>query len=54
MAGLSSVGVPALAIFTALVIAGVAIFLSGSNPLQAYSPLAAGAPGTGSCAARIR
>jgi len=45
LARLSTVGVPALAIFTALVIAGVAIFLSGSNPLQAYSALAAGAFG---------
>jgi simple sugar transport system permease protein len=45
VAGLSNVGVPALAIFTALVIAGIAILLSGSNPLQAYSALVAGAFG---------
>lgn len=36
---------PALAILTALVIAGIAIFLSGSNPMRAYVALAAGAFG---------
>lgn len=45
LARLSNVGVPALAILTALVIAGIAIFLSGSNPIQAYLALAAGAFG---------
>lgn len=45
LARLSTVGVPALAIFTALIIAGIAIFLSGSNPIQAYLALAAGAFG---------
>ncbi len=38
-------GVPLLAIFTALVVASVAILLAGSNPLKAYAALAAGAFG---------
>lgn len=42
---LSNVGVPILAIFTALVVASIGIFLSGSNPIQAYLALAAGAFG---------
>jgi general nucleoside transport system permease protein len=42
---LSNAGVPLLSIFTALVAAGIFIFLSGSNPIQAYLALAAGAFG---------
>lgn len=42
---LSTVGVPVLAIFTALVVASIAILLAGSNPFQAYLALAAGAFG---------
>jgi ABC-type uncharacterized transport system, permease component len=45
LARLSTVGVPFLAIFTALVIAGIAIFFSGSNPIKAYLALVAGAFG---------
>jgi simple sugar transport system permease protein len=45
LARLSTVGVPVLAIFTALVVASLAIFLAGSNPIQAYLALAAGAFG---------
>lgn len=45
MTYLSTVGVPVLAIFTALVVASIGIFLSGSNPIQAYLALAAGAFG---------
>lgn len=44
-ATLTNAGVPLLAIFTALVVASIAIFLSGSNPLEAYLALAAGAFG---------
>ena len=39
-------GVPVLAIFTALVVASIAILISGSNPIQAYLALAEGAFGS--------
>lgn len=45
MSYLSNLGVPVFAIFTALVVASLAIFLSGSNPIEAYFALAAGAFG---------
>jgi ABC-type uncharacterized transport system permease subunit len=45
VAYLSNLGVPVLAIFTALIVASLAIFLSGSNPLDAYLALASGAFG---------
>ncbi|MCL4560093.1 MAG: ABC transporter permease [Chloroflexi bacterium] len=46
IANLASIGVPVLAIFTALIVASGAIFLAGSNPIQAYLALAAGAFGS--------
>ena len=43
---LSSIGVPILAIFTALIVGMVIIQLSGSNPFKAYAALAVGSFGT--------
>lgn len=45
MSYLSNLGVPVFAIFTALVVASLAILLSGSSPIEAYLALAAGAFG---------
>lgn len=45
LANLASLGTPLLAIFTALIVASGVIFLAGSNPIQAYLALLAGAFG---------
>jgi ABC-type uncharacterized transport system permease subunit len=42
---LETLAIPILAIFTAFLVASVVIFLSGSNPLSAYSAMLAGAFG---------
>jgi len=42
---MAALAVPILAIFTAFLVASVIIFLSGSNPLSAYSAMLAGAFG---------
>lgn len=43
---LTTIGIPLLAIFTALVISSIAILLSGSSPIKAFSALAIGAFGS--------
>jgi general nucleoside transport system permease protein len=45
LANLANLGTPLLAIFTALIVASGAILLAGSNPIQAYLALLAGAFG---------
>ena len=45
LANLASLGTPLLAILTALIVASGAILLAGSNPIQAYLALLAGAFG---------
>jgi simple sugar transport system permease protein len=45
VASLSRIGVPFLAIITALIVASLAVLFSGANPIEAYLALAAGAFG---------
>jgi ABC-type uncharacterized transport system permease subunit len=45
LASLANLGTPVLAIFTALIVASGVILLAGSNPIQAYLALLAGAFG---------